>query len=216
MEPVCVTFGMRSPVVVPYGGKHLDAVMSWAAVRRAEFNGESDPWEFQHEIGVARHTAGGEWCFMASLLEFDWIGPRGQLHYIKRSKLEDYVDAHMDGLLDRRPAFDGQRGATKAGSYLVPTRWAKAVKAYAVVENMETFKKSLNWVTHIGKLHHKDHGAVATVTVSNDETAFEKWSTRNLPSESPAATQHAQTVGGLRSPYWKRENHTLVMAFAGC
>jgi CRISPR type IV-associated protein Csf3 len=215
MEPVCVTFQMRTPLVIPYCDKHLDAVLSWAAVQRAEFNGEDNPWDHQHDIGVARHSVGSSWCFKASLLEFEWVGERGQLHYIKRSKLEDYADAHMDGLLDRRPAFDGQRGSTKAGSYLVPTRWARSIKAYAMVQDMVIFKRTLNWVTHIGKLHHKDQGAVAGVEVVSDPEALARWSVRNLPVGSSEAKQHAPTVGGLVSPYWKRENHEQVMGFVG-
>lgn len=215
MEPICVTFQMRTPVVIPNVDKHLDAVLSWAAVQRAEYQGENNPWHHQHNIGVARHVVGDAWCFQASLMDFEWVGERGQLHYIKRSKLEDYADAHMDGLLDRRPTFDGQRGSTKAGSYLVPIRWAKSIKAYAMVEDMTLFERTLNWVSHIGKLHHKDHGAVASYAIVSDSAAQERWSVRNLPLGSPAATRHAPAVGGVISPYWKRETHDQIMAYVG-
>lgn len=215
MEPVRVTFQMRTPMVVPYGDKHLDAVLSWAAVQRSEFHGEDDPWDHQHDIGVARHVVGDAWCFQASRLQFEWIGPRSQLHYIKRSKLEDYADAHMNGLLDRRPAFDAQRGSTKAGSYLVPMRWASSVTGYAMVENMEIFRRLLNWVTHIGKLRHKDMGAVAAVEIATDPAATERWSIRNLPVGSSAASRHVPAVGALVSPYWKRAQHVEMLAYLG-
>lgn len=215
MTPVRITFQMRTPMVIPSTGKHLDALLSWAAVRRAEFHGHDDPWSAQHDIGLAKHVVGDHWCFMASVMQFDWAGERGQLHYIKRSKLEDYADAHMVGLLDRRPAFDAQRGLTKAGSYLLPVRWAERATAYAVVEDMDKVYMLLNWVTHIGKLHHKDMGAVASTAIEDDVRASDFWSMRNLPVGSPMAKRHAHGIGGLTAPYWKRENHVAVCAYVG-
>ncbi len=215
MTPVRVTFEMRTPLVIPYADKHFDALLSWAAVQQAEFNGHDDPWKTQHDIGVAKHMVGDDWCFEAGHLEYDWTGERSQLHYIKRSKLEDYADAYMDGLLDRRPAFDAGRGATKAGSYLVPIRWAKTVTGYAMVNDMERFGSLLPWITHIGKLRHKDSGAVSAFSVSEDPVAKTRWLQRNLPKGSGVASSHAPAVGGLVSPYWKREAHKEILAFCG-
>ena len=215
MTPVRVTFTMRTPMVIPYADKHLDALLSWAAVQKAEFGGHEDPWLVQHDIGVQRHVVGTQWCFQASLLNFDWLGERSQLHYIKSSKLEDFADAQMDGLLDRRPFFDGRRGSTKAGSYLAPIRWAKAVTGYAIVEDMARFQGLLPWVTHIGKLRHKDWGAVASFVIAEDTEADVLWRRRNLPVASPFASEHAPAAAGLVSPYWKRENHTDVLVYVG-
>jgi len=214
MTPVRVTFSLRTPVVIPYTDKHLDALLSWAAVQKAEFEGHDDPWTLQHDIGVEKHECSQAWCFKAGLLTFDWVGERNQLHYIKRSKLEDYADAHMDGLLDRRPAFDAGRGSTKAGSYFAPTRWVKSVTGFAVVRDMHRFEELLPWVTHIGKLRHKDYGAVSSFSVDIDPAAMHLWSQRNLPPDSDQATRHVPAAGALASPYWKRENHREVLAFA--
>lgn len=215
MTPVRVTFALRTPLVIPYTDKHFDALLSWAAVQKAEFEGHDEPWAKQHDIGIAKHFGAQDWCFQAGLVTFDWIGERNQLHYIKRSKLEDYADAHMDGLLDRRPAFDAGRGSTKAGSYFAPIRWAKTATAYAVVEDSSRFESLLPWITHIGKLRHKDYGAVSSYSVDCDPTALEVWGKRNLPIGSDRAAQHAPSVGGLVSPYWKRVNHTEILAFVG-
>jgi CRISPR type IV-associated protein Csf3 len=213
--PVRVEFTLRTPMVVPTTGKHLDALLSWAAVMQADFQGSADPVAAQHAIGVARHQVDNhQWCFMASLLEIDWLGEPDQLHYIKRSKLSDFANAWDDGLFRKKPYFDGSRGSTKAGSYLQPIRWVSKIVGYAMVEDMERFKELLPWITHIGKLAHKDFGAVFAAQVIEDEQATAAWLQRSLPADSPLCTvRHVPAVGTLHSPYWKRENFQNVSMF---
>ena len=209
--PVRITFTMRTPMVVPRVDKPLDALLSWAAVQQADFEGNEDPISMQHDIGLAKHTVGEQWCFMASNVTIDWYSPPSVVHYVKRQRLEDYVEAWDSGLLSKRPYFDGQRGSTKAGSYVLPTRWASTVSAFAVVEDMERLNALLPWVTHIGKLHHKDFGAVRSVEVVTDDTARTEWAWRNLPAGSDMARGHHASVGGLKSPYWRRDRHLEVL-----
>lgn len=210
MTPVRITFTLRTPMVVPSVDKALDGPLSWAAVRQAEFEDVEDPLTLQHDIGIAKHVVGDQWCFMASNLAVDWVGDPGQVHYIKRSRLEDYVEAWDSGLLTKRPAFDGLRGLTKAGSFLAPVRWAKTVSGYAVIADMDRLNAVLPWVTHIGKLWHRDYGAVEKFNVTVDPAANEQWMRRNLPLASPAALNHATGSGALVSPYWMRKNHQSV------
>lgn len=210
MKPVRVTFKLRTPMVIPSVDKSLDSLLSWAAVRQAEFNDASDPLQMQNNTGLMQHSVGSDWCPMASNLTYDWIGDPYQAHYIKRSKLEDYTDAWMSGLLTKRPYFDGARGVTKAGSYLQPIRWVRSLTAFAVVEDMQRFEDLLPWVTHIGKLHHRDYGAVSAVTCVPDSDAGVKWAQRNLPKGSSFASAHVQGIGALRSPYWDQKNHVEI------
>jgi CRISPR type IV-associated protein Csf3 len=211
MTPVRITFDMRTPLVVPAIDKSLDALLSWAAVQQAEFHDAPDPIAAQHDIGLARHEVDGHWCFQASYLACQWVGEAAQVHYIKRQRLQAYADAWVDGLLDKRPAFDPQRTSTKAGSYFQPIRWASSVSAYGVVSDMKRVEELLPWITHIGKLHHKDFGAVRSFGIEADVLALTKWTRRNLPVSSPFAVAHSKAVGGLVSPYWKREQHTEIM-----
>lgn len=214
MKPVRVTFTLRTPMVIPPGAKHFDALLSWASVKEAEFNGHAAPFDMQHNIGVAKHTAGSDWCFKAGAIEIDWLGDREKLHYIKRQRIESFADAYMDGLLDKRPYFDGKSGATKAGSYIEPIRWTKNVTAFAIVEDLQRFEELLPWITHIGKLHHKDYGAVNEFKIVEDPLANTMWTRRNLPVNSDAADSHVLMMGGLHSPYWKRENHKPVLTYS--
>ena len=218
MRAVRVTFTLRSPMVIPPGAKHLDALLSWAAVQQADFAQHASPWDAQHDIGVARHTAGDDWCFMAGALEIDWLGERDKLHYTKQQKVERYADAFMDGLLAKRPYFNGVSGSTKAGSYIEPIRWTRSVTGYAVVEDYQRFSELLPWITHIGKLHHKGFGAVKSFAVVDDEQANTKWMHRNLPAGTDLAgvsKTHATAMGALVSPYWKLEQHREVLAYVG-
>lgn len=210
-QPVRVTFALRTPMIVPSTDKMLDALLSNAAVEEATFNDHEDPFSVQHNIGLAKHHVGDQWCFMASNLHFEWAGEGFPHHYIKRAKLEDFVDAWDKGVLKKRPSFDASRGTTKAGSFIVPARWVHSITAFAVVEDMERFNALLPWVTHIGKLAHKDWGAVRHVSVDHDEVANTNWANRYLPAGSPCSNGHRKSIGGLASPYWLRTAHREIL-----
>ena len=213
--PVRIEFELRTPMIVPTTGKHLDALLSWAAVQQADYSGSDDPIALQHHTGLARHRVGDDWCFMASLLEYEWVGEPDQVHYIKRSRLEDYAGAWDAGLFRKKPYFDGARGATKAGSYLQPMRWARKITGFAMVEDMDRVKDLLPWITHIGKLSHKDFGAVSGFELREDVAAQVAWRKRALPAKSPLAMDHVRAIGALVSPYWQRENFKQVAMFCG-
>ena len=205
--PVRIEFELRTPMIIPSTGKHLDALLSWAAVQEADFHGHENPIAVQHDIGLARHEVGDQWCFMSSLLDITWQGEPLRVHYIKRSKLDDYVNAWDDGLFKKAPGFDSQRRATKAGSFLQPVRWVKKVVGYAMVHDLDRVQRLLPWVTHIGKLAHKDYGAVNRFELQEDPVAEQAWTHRFLPMDSPLRRpNHAPAIGALAAPYWKREN----------
>jgi CRISPR type IV-associated protein Csf3 len=215
MVAVRVEFTLRTPMIEYAGSKTLDALWAWAAVKRAQFEGVEDAWAHQHSTGIAIHRTGEQWCPMASELEVQWADVQQPVHYIKRQKLESYATAWTDGLLKKRPAFDAARGSTKAGSYFASARWTSKVQGWAMVEDMALFESLLHWVTHIGKLHHKDFGAVREATIVQDQEALQRWMMRPLPIGSDAATSdHVPVMGGLRSPYWMRSNFVPVLALA--
>lgn len=207
---VRVRFKMRTPMIVPSVDKPLDALLSWAAVEQSEFKDVESPFDQQHDIGIAKHIVEDQWCFMASNVVYEWLGDQEVLHYIKHQRLRDYSEAWMNGLLKRAPYFHSASGITKAGNYLQPMRWASSVTAYAVVADMDRFTELLPWVTHIGKLHRTDKGAVKSYEVVQDDDAANLWRYRNLPVHSSACDGHYLGVGSLTSPYWNRKNHTDI------
>lgn len=217
MQGVRVTFQLRMPMVVPSTDKPLDTVMSWAAVRMAQSMDVDDPFAVQHDIGIAKHGTGDDWCFMASNMEIQWSEIAAeQLHYIKRQSVDQYLDPYMQGLFKKKPSIDTSRGHTAAASLFQHVRWVKQIQAWAVVDDMERFKEVLHHVTHIGKLHHKDWGAVQAVVVDADESAHDRWMFRSLPMASPLKTaNHVSAIGALNSPYWDRQKHREIAVFAG-
>jgi len=212
VKPVRVSFLLRMPMIVPPAPKTLDAVLSWAAVRQAEFAGALDPLEHQHETGIARHVVDDEWCPMASYVEVVGMSEPEPFHYIKRQKLESYTEAWLNGVLKTRPAFDSQRGNTKAGLYVQSSCWVERITAWAVLDDEDRFRQLLPWVTHIGKLHHHDFGAVRSFEIEEEATAVAKWSKRPLPQGSDyGAESHVMAMGGLRAPYWKRSEYRPIL-----
>lgn len=216
MTPVRVEFILRTPMVVSPTVKTLDALLAWAAVRRADFQGTLTSWEVQHETGLAKHIVGESWCPMASDLQIEWQSEPEQVHYIKRQSMANYANAWIDGVLKKRPSVDTSRSDTKAGSYVQQTRWVKGIRAFAMVEDMRLFSSMMPWVTHIGKLHHRDYGAVKSFAITEDASAMSLWVRRPLPPDSPFATSdHVMAMGAIKSPYWKREEHAPVLAICG-
>lgn len=209
-KPVRIDFYLVGPMIVPSTDKSLDALLSWAAVQQAVYQDKHNPISHQDNTGLARHVVDPEWCPAASYLQYEWVSPPFVHHYIKRSKLTDYAAAWDEGILSKRPYFNAAQGPTKAGSYVQQARWAIKITGYALVADEARLVELLPWVTHIGKLHHKDWGRVGRFEVSHDVVALTQWSDRNLPAKSIYAKGYASCMGALRSPYWKRENHGLI------
>src|SRR3989338_142020 len=214
MEALEVRFELRTPMIEPATVKSLDALLAWASVQRAHFHGHDDPWQEQHFTGIAVHRVGEAWCPMASALEIEWADTSQPIHYFKRQSPISYAEAWSNGLLKKRPYFDQKRGSTKAGSYVQSARWTRGVRAWAMVEDRPLFESLLPWVTHIGKLHHKDFGAVRSFQILPNEEAQSRWAQRTLPVGSLFATkQHVLSQAALVSPYWDRRNFRPVLSF---
>lgn len=209
--PIKVTFRLRTPMVVPSTQKSLDSLLSWARVNMAEYHGHDNPWINQHDIGVGVHQVGEDWCHMASNLIYTWASEHDQIHYTKKQSIGEYADAWQALVLKKRPSFDGTSGLTRAGTYMHPIRWVERIEAFAMVADMDHFRQLLPWITHIGKLHHKDYGAVCGFDMVESPEAQMHWANRILPVGSSEAKDHADGVGCLRSPYWKRENFQRVL-----
>lgn len=206
MIPLRIDFRFRTPLVVPSWDKPFDGPLARAAVDEATFRGDPDPIANQYNIGVARHTAGDQWCFMASNIAIVWAQASEPmtLHRIKRQRIEDYVAATDRGLLRKMPGFNAGSGPTKAGSYIHSLRWVERATAYVVASDEDRVRELVAWITHLGKLAHLDYGAISEAVVNRDDAALEQWSRRPLPFASERATAHVPTTTALQPPYWKR------------
>lgn len=220
---------LRSPVVVWPGIKTMDAPLAWAAVQQARYRGDPDPVARQHELGLAWLETDTQRCPMASPIDIvvhenaDGTPSRfpTPFPYIKYQNSKTYSRAWGRGLLTKRPpTFDGQRGATVAGMFVVQTIHADALVAYVVADGGSGFARVMEllpYLTHIGKLHRIDFGAVAKICVSVDEQAKTQWLRRPLPVDAPdallfnAVSKRAMAMGALESPYYDRARFAPVL-----
>lgn len=211
-EPFRLTLTLRTPMVEPTMFKPMDGVLSWAAVQRAQYDDLADPVGEQHNLPLERHASGDEWCFKISNIEFDWIGQLGSTCYFRRQTVREYADAWMNGVLKKASRIDTTKGKFKAGVFVQTLRAVSEARAWGV-GNIAALEALMPYVTHLGKLHHRDHGAVASWRVERDASALSRWARRPLPKTSPFADAdtYAPSIGALRAPYWLRAEHTEVM-----
>lgn len=213
--PFRVQWELFSPVVVPSMPIHLDALLSWARVQEAEHAGVVDSWATQHDLPLEQHATEHGWCFKASALAFEFAGEAQQLHYIRRSDIDELVaEPYMAGLFKLRsekvlPAFDPQRGAYKASSVTVTQRFASQVTAYGVGD-IDRVQQLLRRVDSLGKLRRRGKGSVRSFQVEECDAASQLWASRNLPVGSEFAVNHALTQQRLHSPYWAKERQMVL------
>lgn len=211
-ESFKLTMTLRTPMVEPTMGKPLDGLLSWAAVQRADYAGVPDPIAMHHELFLERHETDDGWCFKASNLEFDWVGPLGAKSYIKRQRVGDYAEAKLNGYLRKSFRVDTGTGSMKAGLFVHPIRMAYEIRAWGI-GHIDSLRALMPYVTHVGKLRHHDCGAVATWKIERDDEAVHLWTNRPLPKSSEFATaiSHAPSIGALVAPYWQRTQHTEIL-----
>ena len=209
--PFRVDWELYSPVVVPAMPLHLDALLSWARVHEAELAGDREALTLQHDLPLQRHETEAGWCFMASMVHFDFEGPRQQLHMTKRADLDALANAFAAGAFgQRKPPFDPSRGQTKGASLQLPQAFARTAWACGVGD-IEKVRALLTNVVSLGKLRRRGKGAVRAFDVARWDAATEQWSRRNLPHDSSLASSrtHALAQQRLHAPYWSKEHHVV-------
>lgn len=209
--PFKVTWELHAPVVVPAMPLHLDALLAWARVHQAELAGDRDALALQHDLPLQRHETAGGWCFMASMVHFDFQAPRQQLHMTKRADLDAQVRAFAAGVFGKKkPPFDPSRGLTKGASLQIPQAFARTAWACGVGD-IEQVRALLATVTSLGKLRRHGKGAVRAFDVAQWDGAAEQWSRRNLPHDSSFAdgSTHALAQQRLHPPYWSKESQMV-------
>jgi len=210
--PFKVHWQLRAPVIVPSLPIHLDALLSWARVQEELERGNVDALALQHDIPLSRHECRAGWCFMASMLEFDYTASQQQLHFVKTSDIDEFAREFERGAFGRRrPAFDPVRGLTKAGNFVMYEAFAASATAYGIGD-VDHVRDLLSRVHSIGKLRRCGKGSVRQVDVHPCEEAAQRWAWRNLPFDSPHAApgSHFAAQQRLHSPYWSKERHTVL------
>lgn len=217
-SPFKVTWELHAPVIVPSMPIHLDALLSWARVHEATLNGDVEALAKQHDLPLKRHETAEGWCFMASIVEFEFMAPMQQMHMSKRADLDALARSYEAGLFgDRKPYFDPSRGMTKGASFQMPQAFAKSAWACGVGD-LDQVRELLAQVRGLGKLGRRGKGAVRAFAVEPWEEATSDWARRNLPQDSQFATDetHALAQQRLHAPYWSKDQHVVRAPIGFC
>lgn len=216
-----ITFDLAAPVVDRGVPIHLDALLSFALVRKLGLGGAHDvTWE-PHEcppLPLARMRWGRAWWYRASAAWLSAAEPRSQMAWTKRWERD------REDLLDLGRA---NQVTLKLGRYKeahVPLEIVTVPRiTFFAVGHQRRVHKLCKAVRHVGAKASQGFGLVRSVSVEPLElVGFERdWReddrpARNLPADFArlrglrvATTMRAP----LRPPYWRlREEHTAEVA----
>lgn len=233
-----VQMRLRSPIVVWPGDKTMDAPLSWAAVEQARYRGDADPVAAMHNLGLAWYQTPTQRCCKASVIDIvvarEAVSGAPALYpspypYIKFQNSRTYSRAWSSGLVKKRPPrFDGQRGSTVAGMFVEHVLLADELVAYVVADGLAGLDRLLEllpYLTHIGKLRRLDLGALASIHLTVDKAAHQRWADRPLPIDAQpdevgrdgaagADQAHAvQAIAALDGPNYDRRRHVPTLRF---
>ena len=171
-------------------------------------SGSASP-AFQHDLPLERLTTPSGWCFKASWLNFDWAGESRIFHFARRSDPTEFVEAFSEGLLSKKPRWDGASGSTKGYSLMLQERLASHATAYAIGDE-DGVRDLLRRVSSLGKLRRLSKGLIVDVVVEEIDSPACLWHLHNLPTDSEERDGiYAYASGCLAAPYWN-DRHGVV------
>lgn len=183
--PLRIDFDIITPVRVPGHLFHLDGLIGWSMIEQRMRSGDNSmsPDEICKSLPIESIDLGdGEKLYKASAFVFTGSGDRQNL---KLTRPCDYQQM----ALDQGEVFSGTRlkkwdpivssGFYKAYFLDEPLRLYDRASAW-VVGDKEQITQALSLVENIGKLTRLDCGHVSSLTVTEDEKAFDLWRYRAL------------------------------------
>lgn len=205
MQPLCIEWRFCSPLVLPSDHPvHLDALLAYACVARAERAGSEDPLSAQEDLPLAQE--GGVW--KASQLVFEPYTTPGLFNMVRRFD-PDALAAAKGVIFDtRKNKFESGTGKFRAFAMRYPYQWMERAQAWCFGDP-EKIEDLLGELTHIGKLARNGFGKVTKRTVSVvSEPQAELWRLRAIPCDRQmelSGASYAPRPYRLRPPYWMRE-----------
>lgn len=175
---------------------HLDGLLAAIAVELAGGDvsaGDSLPLE-KHQ-GVYKAS----YLFMPVV----W---RDRMTHIRKAEFWQTALDKDDSFSSRGNQFSMGSGPFKGYLFTRSTCQSPTVIAYGVGD-IDKVSALLAHVRSVGPLHRLSAGLVASAEIFPDQEAEQFWQLRNMPNEMPG---YEPIVGGLRAPYWKRENHQVA------
>ncbi|MHD0644145.1 hypothetical protein ACYPKM_00745 [Pseudomonas aeruginosa] len=216
MQPLKVTIKLRSPMVEPRQALHLDALLSALRVSAAEQEGINDPNLVQHDLPVERYVApSGEWVFKASAFNLRREAPAMPWMQTGRSDLVMAAEDRASGFLKLRGAKPNTAGGPfKASKYTIDIVWS-VLEAF-VVGDKAGIESLLADCKQVGGRRGTGHGCVDSISVVEVTSAECAWYNRSLPEDfegiDGAKLDLVRRIGALRSPYWMKALHKVVLS----
>jgi CRISPR type IV-associated protein Csf3 len=209
MEPLRVTFRFANLVSVSDSLLHLDGLLAWAAVERARQQGETDLDRAAESLPLARQGKPEVWC--ASALQFDYRSPPSFRTLVRKTDVDDYVDAIVKGRIKlAKPRDQLPVGSGPLRNYLVSYAVRQADFAVAwCVGDAQAVRGLLAQIRHVGRFGRMGYGLIEKVSVDRDDAAKEMWKLRHLPWREDG---YLPCIGNFRAPYWDKTTMTEVFA----
>lgn len=211
MTPLKIEFHLGSPVVVDSEyPTHLDGLLAWARVKEAEERGDANPWLAGEDLPLERAGSGDDWVWQASRLIFEAATPRQIVNMQRKCDPDRFYHDFDQGLWkgargNKPPTINTVSGQQRAYQYYTSVQWMARVEAWCVGD-ADRVRTLLGRIEHLGKMGRNGFGQVLKITVTEDESAQERWRLRVLPDDVPGldGVEYGVTQHPPRAPYWDK------------
>jgi CRISPR type IV-associated protein Csf3 len=209
MQPLRVTFRFANLVSTSDSPLHLDGLLAWSSVEQARRRGDTDLDRAAESLPLARHGKPSVWC--ASALQFNYLSPPSFRTLVRKTDVDDYVDAITKGRIRlSKPRDQLPVGSGPLRNHLVSYSVRQAGTATAwCVGDTDAVRSLLSEIKHVGRLGRMGYGLIVETTVEHDEDAATMWKLRHLPWREDG---YIPCFGNVKAPYWEKTTMTEVFA----
>lgn len=217
MEPLHIEFTLAGPWAPPAFGTHFDGLIAHAIVRDAlSCEGLANPENERQfadmicELPFEKYESPAGWCWKASKLQA--VGYHGQQrrYLTAKTPVGDMARAIGNGTVETKGGsiIDTVRGIGKNSALYYTLEHAQKLQAWCIGER-DSLEYLLQQIDAIGVKTRIGHGALVPYPdgrlfkITADESATEKWKTRNLPDR--LVDDMYPDVGAIQPPYWKNK-----------
>jgi CRISPR type IV-associated protein Csf3 len=197
-------------MAIPNHPVHLDALLAYAAVSRAEAEGiafsEAIAAQDRLPLQKWKHNGSEGYCASCLYLQEPAESPF-QTSITSRPELDLFAEARRNGHKVGKNTFPVGTGAFKQFQIKIPRRSYKGATAWCI-GIPEQITDLLGDLLAIGKFARNAFGRIHSVAVEPDSEAAQRWMRRNLPEGAnldPEAT-YFPAAAATYPPYWKREH----------
>lgn len=218
MQPLKIVWEFASPVAARTYPLHLDALLAWAMVNRAEMMG-GHPCPYSEQDVLPLERSGEVW--KASQLVFTPASEPYLLPFIRKASIVEFAaDSGFRYEAGKKNKFSIGTGKYKAFDLRLHVQPMKGAVAWCVGDRGR-IEDLLKDVTSLGKWHMKGQGRVKrcghdlVMTVQEcPKDEEENWRLRVLPKNSGlelAGVEYWPVMAVCSAPYWDRSRQQMAV-----